>query len=187
MTTVGATRRGALGGAVVSAAALMAGRAAWAQMLAGKPAAAPHALYGVVCDLVIPATDTPGAVAAGVPAFMQFAAEHALLGVTPGWERMLGAELRGAGGADFLSLSGGRQATVLTALDRAAFARGAAGRTKSVWPAVKAVILAGYYTSEIGGARELVYDLVPGHFDGALPVTPGFRVCSSDWDGVSLG
>jgi len=52
---------------------------------------------------------------------------------------------------------------------------------------VKGLILTGYYTSEVGGARELRYELVPGRYDPKVPITPETRAWSSDWTAVDFG
>jgi hypothetical protein len=49
------------------------------------------------------------------------------------------------------------------------------------------LILTGYYTSEIGGARELQYELTPGRYDPAVAIRPGERAYSSDWTAVDFG
>ena len=55
------------------------------------------------------------------------------------------------------------------------------------WRKVKALILLGYYTSEIGGAQELRYAPLPGRFDPAVPLQPGERAYSNEWTGVEFG
>ena len=35
--------------------------------------------------------------------------------------------------------------------------------------------MVGYYTSEAGASKELIYDLVPGRFDPDIPVTAATR------------
>ena len=55
------------------------------------------------------------------------------------------------------------------------------------WRTLKGLILTGYYTTEVGGAQELQFELVPGRFDPDLPLKPGARAFSSDWTAVDFG
>ena len=55
------------------------------------------------------------------------------------------------------------------------------------WRTIKTLILTGYYTSEVGASQELRFELVPGRWDPALPVTAETRACSSDWTAVDFG
>jgi glucoside 3-dehydrogenase (cytochrome c) hitch-hiker subunit len=149
-----------------------------------EPAAkAADAMLDALCDLVIPATDTPGAVAVGTPAFVRLALEHSL-----GGEKSVDTlarvenELNERAGRPFLDLDPAARLTVLTEVDAAAYAQ---QPPASAWPTLKELILLGYYTSEIGGSQELRYELVPGRFDGNLPVEPQDRAFSSDWIAVS--
>jgi hypothetical protein len=168
----GLARREVLGGAALLALVL------------GRPglvlAAVPAPALQRVCALVIPQTDTPGAGQLGVAEFVVLAAAHGLEGATPDTLPAFHALI----GADFASLPEARQVALLTELDRAAFAPGAA---PGPWRTVKALILTGYYTSEVGASRELQYELVPGRFDADLPLHPGDRAWSSDWTAVDFG
>ena len=76
------TRRDALRGfAAITASLALAPDAVWAKAATSKRAADP--LLVRLCDLVIPATDTPGAVKAGVPAFVTTALQHGLRNGSP--------------------------------------------------------------------------------------------------------
>lgn len=126
---------------------------------------APHALNRI-CDLIIPRTDTPGAVDAGVPDFI-----WSLLNT---WHRV---DERSRFLADL------RQFEVLTlatdvpgpAAD-ADYARalrecqsGSAGEPmQRFFASVQSLVVLGYYTSELGATTELRYDPIPGRFDGSV-------------------
>ena len=151
---------------------------------AGSPAAslAPPApadpLFERICDLVIPDTDTPGARAAGVPAFIAIALEHGLAGATPADRAALQQRLDKEAGGEFLKLDAARQAQVLAQLDAAA--------GEPAWARIKQLVVMGYYTSEAGASQELQYTLVPGRWDPDVPVKPGDRGSSSDWVGQTF-
>jgi hypothetical protein len=140
----------------------------------------PHTdpLLHVVCDLVIPDTDTPGAGRAGVPQFLALAVRHNLGGSSPADIAALQALLDHSAAGSFLGLTSQRQFSILERIDSATGAN-----APPVWSRIKKLVLMGYYTSQIGASQELQYQLVPGRYDPDLPVTPGDRAWSSDWVG----
>jgi len=111
--------------------------------LAGKPAALPApsffsaaemAKIQKIADLIIPATDTPGALAAGVPAYIDFVCSR---------NAPLAKTIRqGLASLDRIDEAALRQ------LDRA---------KSPFFHAVKSVTADGYYTSKIGLIDELGY------------------------------
>ncbi|MFV3127168.1 gluconate 2-dehydrogenase subunit 3 family protein [Niveispirillum sp. KHB5.9] len=175
----------------------------WAQMAGGAKAPLPtrqQTLLDQVADLTIPDTDTPGALKAGVPAFVSLAMAHGVSGsnvpVPPAlftggtgpegasaldW---LGFELDLKAGGKFLSAKPDVQFKALADLDAQSFTK---GNEKSPWRMLKGLILTGYYTSEIGASQELQYELVPGRWDPDVPVGPKERAWSSDWTAVDFG
>jgi len=142
---------------------------------------ASDALLDTICDLVIPDTDTPGAKAAGVPAFMALALQHGLAGSSRTDRQQLKELLDAAAGGVFEAQDRARQLQLLTDIDAQAYAK-----QGSVWPRIKTLVLMGYYTSEVGASQELQYQLVPGRYDPDLPVKAGDRGWSSDWTGQSF-
>jgi len=93
-------------------------------------------------------------------------------------------ELDRRGGGDFPAARPAVQEAALRGLDTDAFADSAGGHP---WRTIKALILTGYYTSEIGGSKELNYELVPGRWDPDVPLKPGAHAYSSDWTAVDFG
>ncbi|WP_044559168.1 gluconate 2-dehydrogenase subunit 3 family protein [Azospirillum sp. B4] len=201
----GAGRRQFLMGLAAAGAALTPATL-WAQARSGAGAASPglmpsqRALLDRVCDLTIPDSDTPGALAAGVPAFVALALAHGLEGAgapVPAARFTGGAGPDGAtvldwltfeldlktGGA-FLAAAPTSQVQALAALDGAAYVPGG---ERSPWRVLKGLIVTGYYTSEAGASRELQYELVPGHWDPDVPVGPHARAWSNDWTAVDFG
>ncbi|MFM2288557.1 MAG: hypothetical protein RL684_1700 [Pseudomonadota bacterium] len=173
-------RRDLLAGSVAALAALMLEGAAQAAHL--RHATDPRRAFADrLADLVIPSTDTPGATRANVADFMLMAIDHRMAGSEPAQLAQLRAALDGAAeaGGHFMALPRARQHELLAALDARSYAgEHAPGTAEAAWPRFKSVILAGYYTSEIGASRELVFDPVPGTREN-IRLTPAFRMFSN--------
>lgn len=147
-----------------------------------------------ICDLVIPATDTPGASQVQAADFVLLACDHGMAGLTAQSPARLEAALEalanpqhGApGGTGFLRAPAAAQQAMLARYDADSFARPhPAGSTAAEWPTFKSAIVAAYYTSQAGASQELVYDAVPGSHDDFEP-GPGFRMFSNQGFGGSL-
>ena len=111
-------------------------------------------------DLIIPATDTPGAVAAAVPEYIDsvVTSEPKLQPIfRNGLERF----------ANLLELSETQQIERLTAISEAA----PGSPDRLFFQAVKNLTADGYYTSPIGLIQELGYD-----GDAVLPAFPEFSI-----------
>ena len=112
----------------------------------------------VLSELIIPATDTPGAKAALVNRFVDAVLEDAdeherkefLRGLE--WTNLKSRELFGA---DFKSATAAQQTELLTAMssDKPAASADLLGR--DFFRAIKSMTITGYYTSEIGLKQEL--------------------------------
>lgn len=128
-----------------------------------------YALLEQVVDVIIPPTDTPGALDAGVPEFMRqmlmdWASQEtrvAMLGVLEGIEKQAWEKY----GTVFLELPAARRLDVMRAVDESSFAR-----QDVAWSKFKSLVLVGYYHSEIGATQELRYELVPGAWRSCLPL-----------------
>jgi gluconate 2-dehydrogenase gamma chain len=141
-----------------------AGEASSARLSAGT-----FALLEQVCETIIPATDTPGAIAAGAPQFLRELLERwssddtraQMLGVLEAIERASWSKF----GSAFLELTPERRLDVMRAFDADAVARrdGAYGRFKYL-------VLVGYYQSEAGATQELRFELVPGAWRACVPL-----------------
>ena len=122
-----------------------------------------------VADTMIPPTDTPGALAAGAPAFIRdmladwasAATRTEIIGVLEAIERQAWAQ----SGAAFLELSAERRLAVLARFDEDALSR-----EDPAYARFKYLVLVGYYQSEIGATQELRYELVPGAWRSCLPL-----------------
>jgi hypothetical protein len=115
-------------------------------------------LAGLLAEHIIPETDTPGALAAGVDRYIVRMVDRFLPEADASAYRnglaMLDEQAKAAHGVSFTVLSAYTQRQRLEALDRRAFA-GDADSLAVFWRSHKALTLAGYYTAEIGATREL--------------------------------
>ncbi|MGF7149884.1 hypothetical protein FHS96_003541 [Sphingomonas zeicaulis] len=194
----GPDRRQILGGALVLGVLGGTPLAIWDRARAAQgdgATASEKLLLTRLADLVIPNTDTAGAVVAGVPTFVETALIHGLeeTALETGGDRKRGGlvlldvvsrDLNRRGHGDFVSLAPDRQFAVLEAYDAQAFE---ADEKDHPWRKIKGLILTGYYTSEIGASRELQYELVPGRWEPNLPLPAENRSWSSDWTAVDFG
>ena len=128
------------------------------------------ALLEQVADVIIPATDTPGALGAGVPEFMRQmlgdwgsqATRDSVIAVLDAIEKRAWQKY----GAAFRELPAERRLEVMRAVDEDALAR-----QDVAYGGFKWLVLVGYYQSEIGATQELRYELVPGAWRSCLPLT----------------
>lgn len=126
------------------------------------------ALLEEFVDVMIPATDTPGARAAGVPAFIRdMLAEWAsaktrdeLLGVLAGIDRLAWAKF----GASFVELQPERRQQLVVSYDAERI-----GVSDPAYARFKELVLLGYYLSEAGATQELRYELIPGAWRSCVP------------------
>jgi hypothetical protein len=150
-----------------------------------------NAMVVTMIDLIIPATDTPGAKGAKVNEFIDV--------ILTDWahEEERKAFLDGLAGVDkqstdlfgkgFNDASADQQTMLLRAIDdKAMFAHGAArarhgntipeNRDKQLqgnfWDVFKGITIHGYYTSEIGFTQEEHLEIIPGAYHGCVPYEP---------------
>lgn len=115
------------------------------------------------CERIIPTTDTPGAVAAGVPQFI----DRALAGWSPPADAArlkqglaaLDQQAYVKFSAPFASLPVDRQTELMTGLQNEPW----------FWQ-LRELATAGYFTSQIGANKALRYDPVPGAYHGCVPL-----------------
>jgi gluconate 2-dehydrogenase gamma chain len=154
-----------------------------------------NATVVAMVDLIIPATDTPGAKAARVNDFIdviltEWATESERQGFLNG---LAGVDKQSNDlyGKNFTDASAEQQTTLLRAMDDSIMAahierhrrhgntvpeeRDKQLRGDSFWYIFKGITLHGYYTSEIGFSQELNEQIIPGAFHGCVPLTVGKR------------
>lgn len=122
-----------------------------------------------VADTLVPATDTPGAVEAGVPLmFSKLLANWA----APATRDLLLGALKAidgeAGGSGFAALPADRRYELLSSFDKGHAADPAYGRLKDL-------LVTLYYLTEAGATVELRYEHSPGAWEPSLPVTAETR------------
>lgn len=130
-------------------------------------------------ERIIPTTDTPGAIEAGVPDFVELILAKGLMAedakrFIAGVDEV-GDLSRSNYGSDYIELSAAHQDAILTELEQKA----ANSRRDGVTPffqVLKELTLVGYYTSEVGATREIRYLPVPGSYDGCVKWKEGDRV-----------
>jgi len=129
-------------------------------------------LLAAVADTMIPQTDTPGALGAGVPgAFDRLLANWASpvrrTELTGALQAIDARSLADKGSA-FAALSPEARFELLDAHDRA-------NAENADYAKLKELIVALYYLSEIGSTVELRYEHVPGAWEPSIPVTAETR------------
>jgi len=131
-------------------------------------------LVDVVAELIIPATDTPGARAAGVPQFIDRAVgdyyEKSQVDQLLGGLARMDADARAAHGDSFIALAPEQQVALLTTYDQEAGVARGQGQSH-FFPALEDMVTVGYFTSEPGATIALRYDPVPGAYHGTVPLS----------------
>ena len=130
-------------------------------------------------ERIIPATDTPGAMEAGVPDFIELILEKGLM-AEDAKRFMAGIDevgdlSRSNYGSDYIELNAAQQDAILTGLEQKA-ANSQRGDATPFFQVLKELTLVGYYTSEVGATREIRYLPVPGSYDGCVEWKEGDRV-----------
>lgn len=182
-------RRNALAGiAAMFGAGLFApiARAAGVQVTAintGPPSTAvfnatQRALVTALSERVIPTTDTPGAIAAEVPAFIEklladWAKPEDKAPITAGLDAIEARSMR-----DYRVAAARATPEQQDALLTLAMNDGLPGG-KDFFEKFRQLVITGYYTSEIGITQEREYLPVPGDYDGAFLYSNVNKVYSS--------
>lgn len=145
-----------------------------------------------MCEVVIPRTETPGAIDAGVPGFVELMVAHWLndaeRAIVEAGIADIETRIPRDYGGPFDQLAPSQQLEILEALeDEAAdsswydFANTQRDYISDA-PFIcqfKELTIWGFFTSEVGGKQVLRYNPMPMHFDGHLPLGPD----DSSWMG----
>jgi gluconate 2-dehydrogenase gamma chain len=127
--------------------------------------AAQRATMSALSDRVIPTTDTPGAVAAGVPAYIEkLLADWSLPGdrvpIVAGLDALDKRSMADNRVPAARATPAQQDALLTLAMD------GKIENGKDFFEAFRQLVIAGYYTSEIGMTQEREYLPVPGEYNG---------------------
>lgn len=135
-----------------------------------------RAAMSALSDRVIPTTDTPGAVAAGVPDFIEkmladwaFPADR--VPILAGLDAIEARSMRDYG-VPVAKATAEQQDALLTLAMNGQEANG-------FFHPFRQLVIAGYYTSEIGMTQEREYLPVPGEYNGEFPYSQVNKVYSS--------
>jgi hypothetical protein len=173
-----------MGGAVSASAILAIEKGYAAASAAGsKPAVlspAQLALVSVVAEIMIPRTDTPGAIDVGVPGFIDLMLRDVYAQTDR--ERYLAglAQLNGAAqlehGGPFVALKPAEQIALVRKIHDAAVAaerqqqRTRAHVQRPFILMTKELTLLGFFTSEVGATQVLQYVAIPGSYHACIPL-----------------
>jgi hypothetical protein len=133
---------------------------------------AQHELIAAVADIIIPRSSTPGALDAGVPAFIDqmFASVYSKMEQDRYLESL--AQFDRVGGKPFLELDEGKRKGLVVSLHDQALARpdGLASAATFVMMTKKLTML-GFFMSQPGCMQVLQYDPVPGAYLADIPLS----------------
>jgi len=139
---------------------------------------AQRALVTALSERILPTSDTPGAIAAGVPEYIEhmlgdwaITDERATI-----FEGLAAIDMRSIAdyGKPAVKASAAQQDALLTLAMNGELSGGA-----PFFEAFRQLVITGYYTSEIGITQEREYLPVPGEYDGAYPYAKVKRIFSS--------
>ncbi len=175
-------------GAAISPACQRAAEVPAAQRMAGvaRWSLEQRAIAHRCADLIMPATDTPSALAVGVGEFMDYVAsvwlqqselEELLAGLNG-----LQQEAQRQYTKNFVDLSEMEQVQLLTQMETASSVLNASSQEElrsKVFARLKELTVVGYYSSEVGAKQERVYVPMPGRYDGYFKLNKVGRQWSS--------
>lgn len=160
-----------------------------AQAADGRPAGAPlpeslRPTLAALADTIIPATETPGALAAGVPAFVADMFQHwmaeaersrfveGLQALEADAQRRFGTGFAQATPAQRAEVFGALRESIKAYRPAGGFGLGArlADPAAPFFHKARDLVTVGHFTSEVGIEAELAFLRAPGRFDGDVDV-----------------
>lgn len=145
-------------------------------------------MVDTISEIIIPATDTPGASAANVNRFIDAMVGESYL--PENRDRFLSgledvnARAQDTFDASFVDCTSEQQRELVGTLDKETFGEEAGEYDPDSPPffrMLKELVIVGYYTSEIGATEELKTNLVPGYYDGDVP----YEEIGRSWSGAA--
>ena len=138
------------------------------------------ALLDEIAETILPETDTPGAKAARVGAFMALMVADAYYPqdqtIFIDGMASLDARARNAYGSDFVSAAADERLELLQALDAEQFEHTqnkTGDEPTHFFRMMKELALLGYFTSEVGYTKAMRYIETPGRYDPCVPYEEG--------------
>ncbi|TFV92210.1 gluconate 2-dehydrogenase subunit 3 family protein [Algoriphagus kandeliae] len=164
-----------MGGTMVGATAILTGCAPENQIEGLNFSPDDIAFLDELGDTIIPETDTPGAKAAGIGAFMVMMVkdtydESQQKAFVDGLN-MIRKEFKASKGADFVEASAEDRLAYLNDLYEQY--KSSSQREPQVINMLRDLTVLGYFSSEIGATQALNYVEVPGRYDGCIDLKPG--------------
>lgn len=150
---------------------------------AGNFTADERKMISRMVDIMIPATDTPGALETGVPAFMmRMIGQCYELKIQQDFHAGLlffENECRQKYGASFTGLNPEKQLTAMKELDHEIFGANKGSKQYDqrlgFYRTFKMLTISGFFTSKDGATKTLRYLPIPGHYSGNIPYHKGDR------------
>jgi hypothetical protein len=167
------------GAAVIGADAFLAGCEKRSSLLDNKFSDDVIALLDEVGDTIIPQTDSPGAKACAIGAFMKTIVTDCYDEQEQGifWKGLNELEEKSNKefGKSFVAMSSRDKHALLEKLDKESktHAKEDGKESKHYFTMIKQLTVWGYFTSEVGATQALRYLPVPGFFNGCMPYTKG--------------
>lgn len=129
-----------------------------------------YALVSRLADLIIPRTDTPGALDTEVPGFLDSLMAEWANAATRRRNRQELTELSRMLGPDFMAMNDAEAERYLAAFDAAAFAGSRPPARYGAYRNLKGLITQAYFASEDGALQELGWVAVPGRWDPCVEI-----------------
>ena len=124
-----------------------------------------------IAELILPETETPGATSARVPEFIDLMLTEWFSATERGrfLQGLAGIDARSRQvyGGVFLDLRAADQSALLQALDGVS---GAEGGAEDAFATLKQLTIHGYFTSELVMKDVTRHPVIPGRFDGCIPL-----------------
>jgi gluconate 2-dehydrogenase gamma chain len=139
---------------------------------------AQRALMTALSERILPTTDTPGAIAAGVPAYIEklladWAAPADRVPILAGLDAIEARSLTDYKVPGVRATAAQQDALITLAMNDQIPSGGV------FFEAFRQLVITGYYTSEIGMTQEREYLPVPGEYNGAFPYSQVNKVYSA--------
>jgi hypothetical protein len=135
-----------------------------------------------IAETIIPATDTPGAKAAKVGAFMAVMVNDCYdekdQKIFKEGMKLLDEACKKKNGKSFMECDAAQRKAILTDIDKEAKDYQASKKKEDsnhYFRLMKELTLLGYFTSEPGATQALRYVAVPGKYEGCIPYKKGDR------------